>query len=156
MASILSRVQQWYRRLRGRTVSIEYARERVKQGAAYLDEIDPGWHRDVDPETLELSSGGSCILGQLHGDFRLGLGRSQLINLSSAPRMSLSPVAYGFKCVQNVSDDKKEQDYIFLNQAWQEAIRERQEADLEKHVQGDGARPDQTRLPERPGSAQAS
>jgi hypothetical protein len=84
--------------------------------------MDPGWHRQVDPNTLELGSGRQCVLGQLHGEFRLGLGRSRLISLSSAPRASLSPVAYGFKCVEGVSDEWQARDYELLTAAWRNAV----------------------------------
>ena len=119
MQSFLAQLQQWWQARRAQRISLAHGRTRVERGAAYLDEFDPGWHRRVDPHTLELSSGSSCILGQLHGDFRMGLSRSYLINLSSAPRASLSPVSYGFQCVSGVSDAAQERDYEYLNQAWQ-------------------------------------
>lgn len=108
--------------------------ERVQRGADYLDEVDPGWHRRVNADTLELEDGQHCVLGQLHGEFRLGLGRSRLISLSSAPRASLSPVAYGFKCVEGVSDAWQARDYELLTVAWRKAVRERTANDLH----GDG------------------
>jgi len=102
----------------------------VQRGAAYLDEMDPGWHRRIDPDALELESGRRCVLGQLHGEFRLGLGRSHVLSLSSAPRASLSPVAYGFKCVDGESDERQARDYELLTQAWREAIRSRWTDDI--------------------------
>lgn len=114
---------------RTRHITPEKVRERVQRGATYLDEVDPEWYRHVDAETLELGDGQQCILGQMHGEFRLGLGRSHLISMSSAPRASLSPVAYGFKCVEEVPAEWQSHDYDLLNQAWTEAVRARQEAD---------------------------
>lgn len=122
-------LQKWVQKRRACRVTYECARQRVQRGAAYLDDIDPTWYWQVDPMTLELSSGRSCVLGQLHGDFRRGLARSRLINLSSAPRISLSPISYGFKCVDDVSEELQAQDYAYLNRAWCEAIRQRREAD---------------------------
>lgn len=123
---------QWIqRRLEARRIqqiTAPNAQARVARGADYLDEVDPGWHLRVDPDTLELASGRACVLGQLHGDFRLGLGRAHLLNLSSAPRPSLSPVAYGFRCVQNVPEAAQDRDYVFLNRAWTAEIRTRQDA----------------------------
>ena len=58
-----------------------------------------------------------------------------MINLSSAPRASLSPVAYGFKCVANVPDTWKNRDYRMLNRAWREEIEKREAAD---DPRGDG------------------
>lgn len=129
MLTLLERVRDWWESRRTQQITPEAVRERVERGAAYLDDADPGWHRRVDSETLELDDGRHCILGQLHGEFRLGLGRSHLISMSSAPRASLSPVAYGFKCVENVSDDWQARDYELLNEAWKDAVRTRQETD---------------------------
>lgn len=133
MDSPLRSFWQWFTRWRiqRRVASITpaYARQRVRRGASYLDELDPGWHTRVDPDTLELASGRACVLGQLHGDFRMGLGRAQILNLTSAPRASLSPVAYGFQCLQRVPDTAQDRDYDLLNHAWQEAVRERQRTD---------------------------
>ena len=122
MYALVERLRNWWQARRTRRITEEKVRERVQRGAAYLDEMDPGWHRQVDPNTLELGSGRQCVLGQLHGEFRLGLGRSRLISLSSAPRASLSPVAYGFKCVEGVSDEWQARDYELLTAAWRNAV----------------------------------
>jgi hypothetical protein len=129
MLTLFERVRDWWQARRTQQITPEAVRERVQRGATYLDDLDPGWHRRVDADTLELDDGRHCILGQLHGEFRLGLGRSHLISMSSAPRASLSPVAYGFKCVEHVSDEWKARDYELLNEAWSKAVRTRQEAD---------------------------
>jgi hypothetical protein len=129
MLNFLERVRAWWRGRRAQQITPERARERVQRGAGYLDGVDPEWHRRVDSETLELDDGRHCVLGQLHGEFRLGLGRSDLISMSSAPRTSLSPVAYGFKCVTNVPEEWQAYDYELLNEAWKEAVRTRQEND---------------------------
>ncbi len=128
MQQVKQWVQQWMERRRIRRVTYDYARERVQRGAAFLDQADPDWVRHVDAHTLELSSGRRCVLGQLHGDFRWGLSRSHLINLSSAPRASLSPVSYGFRCVQNVPDAVQERDYAYLTRAWKAAVQQRRAA----------------------------
>lgn len=129
MLTLLERVRDWWQTRRTQQITPNAVRERVERGAAYLDDVDPGWYRRVNADTLELDDGKHCILGQLHGEFRLGLGRSHLISMSSAPRASLSPVSYGFKCVEGVSDDWQARDYELLNEAWKEAVRTRQEAD---------------------------
>jgi hypothetical protein len=129
MLSLLERVRSWWQGRRTQQITPEQVRERVRRGADYLDSVDPDWYRRVDSETLELEDGRHCVLGQLHGEFRLGLGRSHLISMSSAPRASLSPVAYGFKCVEHVPDEWQAYDYDLLNEAWKEAVRTRQEAD---------------------------
>jgi len=129
MLTFFERVRTWWKSRRTQQITPEQVRERVQRGAEYLDSVDPEWYRRVDSETLELEDGRHCVLGQLHGEFRLGLGRSHLISMSSAPRTSLSPVAYGFKCVMNVPDEWQAYDYDLLNEAWKEAVRTRQEND---------------------------
>ncbi|MFO8098522.1 MAG: hypothetical protein R6T83_02735 [Salinibacter sp.] len=49
--------------------------------------------------------------------------------MSSAPRASLSPVAYGFKCVEGVPPEWQDRDYALLTEAWKKAVRTRQESD---------------------------
>ena len=129
MRFLIQHLRQWFQGDSSRGVSAERARARVQKGAAYLDDADPGWYRRIDPAALELAAGESCILGQLHGTFRMGLGRSHLINLSSAPRASLSPVEYGFQCIGGLSDEDEARDYALLGRAWQDAIRRRIKAD---------------------------
>lgn len=43
--------------------------ERVKRGLAWLEEKHgPGWEDHIDLEILNLSSGTSCVLGQVYDD----------------------------------------------------------------------------------------
>lgn len=130
MFTLFERLRNWWQSRHTRRVTEEVVRERVRRGAEYLDERDPGWHRRIDPNVLELGSGDHCVLGQLHGEFRLGLGRSGMLSLSSAPRASLSPVAHGFKCVGGVSEEWQARDYELLTRAWRIAIRQRWAGDL--------------------------
>ncbi len=116
------------RRLRrALTVTLDAARARAGRGAAYLDEADPGWHTRLNPATLELADGAHCVLGQLHGGFRDGLFRARILDLSSAPLASLSPVDLGFQARRDLGDEIEALDYAFLNRAWREAIRQRRE-----------------------------
>ena len=110
-------------------ISPTSARTRVQRGADYLDSVDPHWYRSVDPVTLELSNGSHCVLGQMHGDYRMGLGRAHLLNMGSGPRASLSPVAYGFQAADTGDADMTAHDYDLLTAAWAEAVRTRHEAD---------------------------
>ena len=104
------------------------ARERAARGAAFLDALDPAWAARVDAGRLELADGAACVLGQLHGDYRLGLGRSRVIDLSSAPVASLSPVDLGFQAHGGLGDAAEALDYAHLTRAWRETVRERQPA----------------------------
>lgn len=132
MTALFERIRNWWHDRRTHLISADKVHERVRRGAEYLDDMDPGWHRRVDAETLELEDGRHCVLGQLHGEFQLGLGRSDVLTLSSAPRASLSPVAYGFKCVEGVSEEWQARDYDLLTSMWREAVLERQQADQDR------------------------
>lgn len=110
------------------SVTLDAARLRAGRGAAYLDDADPGWPTRLDPATLELADGAHCVLGQLHGGFRDGLLRARILDLSSAPLASLSPVDLGFQARRDLGDEVEALDYAFLNRAWREAIAERREA----------------------------
>lgn len=98
------------------------ARTRARRGAAYLDEADPGWHTRLDAATLELADGAHCVLGQLHGGFRTGLLRARVLDLSSAPLASLSPVDLGFQARRDLGDEIEALDYAYLNRAWREEL----------------------------------
>lgn len=43
--------------------------DRVKAGAILLDGIKPGWFKNIDVFSLDLSTCEDCILGQLFGDY---------------------------------------------------------------------------------------
>ena len=126
MVNIREWFWQWLGSGQLQKVSYENACERATRGAAYLDEVDPGWYERLNSDALQLASGKACVLGQLHGDFRMGLGRSALFNMGSAPRASLSPVRLGFLCVQGLSETQTEEDYAYLNRAWLDEVRHRQ------------------------------
>lgn len=122
MHTLFTWLRQWHAAQRVRQITPEAARQRVARGAAYLDEVDPGWWQRLDATVLELSHGQSCVLGQLHGGFEHGLSRASILNMGSAPRASLSPVALGFLCVQGVAATWQARDYALLNAAWQDEI----------------------------------
>ncbi|WP_022835131.1 hypothetical protein [Salisaeta longa] len=126
MRSLLNWYWKRRRAQRVQRISANFARARVKRGASFLDAMQPGWHRDVDLDRLELASGEQCVLGQLHGEFRMGLGRSLLWSMDSAPLSSASPVDYGFQCVRDVPEEAQARDYRLLNIAWHAAVHARQ------------------------------
>ena len=136
MQPLHAHFRQWIEARRLRRITPEQARQRVARGADYLDEEHPGWYQHIDPETLELSEGSCCVLGQLHGDFRLGLARASVLDMSSAPRANLSPVDLGFLCVQGVAEAWQSQDYRNLNQAWQDEVARRSQAQWLTEVLG--------------------
>ncbi len=117
---------------RARTVTLRAARERARRGAACLDAADPGWHTRLDPATLELADGARCVLGQLHGAFRLGLFRARIWDGTSAPGVRLlgapSPVDLGFYARRDAGPAAEARDYDLLNRAWREEIEDREPA----------------------------
>lgn len=44
-------------------------RERAAKGAAALDDIMPDWYTEIDVEELSITSGLSCVVGQLYGNW---------------------------------------------------------------------------------------
>ena len=107
-------------------ITLDGARARAARGADLLDDAHPGWAAHVDAGRLELADGASCVLGQLHGGYRLGLGRARILNLSSAPIASLSPVDLGFQAVGDLGEAAEALDYALLTRAWRECLRARQ------------------------------
>ncbi|CAN5629188.1 hypothetical protein BH23BAC4_BH23BAC4_14930 [soil metagenome] len=130
---MIDTIKRWFAdRLQKRLaagVTLSAACARAQRGAAYLDEVDPGWHTRLDLSTLELADGAGCVLGQLHGDYRFGLGRARVLDFSSAPLASLSPVDLGFQSDLRIEGRLAEQDYAFLTVAWQQEVRNRTRAD---------------------------
>jgi len=47
--------------------------ERVARGAARLDEAAPGWHENINVQTLNIASGSNCALGQTYGTYAQGI-----------------------------------------------------------------------------------
>lgn len=45
----------------------------VQRGAALLDELRPGWYLQIDLEMLNVCMYNRCILGQLFGNYHIGL-----------------------------------------------------------------------------------
>lgn len=108
------------RRLAGLTLGA--ARARAARGAALLDEGDPGWAARIDTAALRLGDGRACILGQLHGEYRRGLGRARVLDLSSAPRRFVSPVDLGFQAVGDLGEAAEALDYALLTRAWRDEV----------------------------------
>ena len=113
-----------HRRLdrRRAALTFEAARGRAEAGARLLDDHDPGWAAGVDPGRLELADGQACVLGQLWGGYRRGLGRSRVLDLSSAPTRFVSPVDLGFQAVGDLGDAAEALDYAHLTRAWRELV----------------------------------
>ena len=109
-------------------LSLDAARVRAARGASFLDGADPGWSQRLDLATLELADGRACVLGQLHGEFRLGLFRARVLDGSSAPSFRFeSPSALGFHTLHGLDAPAEALDYAFLTRAWREEVGRRRE-----------------------------
>lgn len=106
-------------------VTFEAAQARAARGAEILDAEDPGWADRVDAASLRLGDGQACVLGQLHGEYRRGLGRARVLDLSSAPRRFVSPVDLGFQAVGDLGEAAEDLDYALLTRAWREVVHAR-------------------------------
>ena len=119
---MLGRLRQRRRARRLAALTLDAARARAARGAALLDDRDAGWADRVDPGTLHLSDGSACVLGQLWGEYRHGLGRARVLDFSSAPGRFVSPVDLGFQAVGDLGDAAEALDYTLLTRAWRAEV----------------------------------
>jgi hypothetical protein len=101
--------------------------QRVAAGAALLDRHEPRWWRQVDPARLDLADPDLDVLGQLYGQFEVGLA------VLGEP----DPVACGFDLDASDADA----DYPALIAAWQQAIGQRSAVDPPGAAEPGPARP---------------
>jgi hypothetical protein len=101
--------------------------DRVAAGAGLLDHRQPRWWRQVDPDRLDLADPALDVLGQLYGQFEVGLA------ILGEP----DPVACGFDLDASDADT----DYPALTGAWQQAIGQRRAADPPTAAGSGPARP---------------
>lgn len=83
--------------------------EWVARGATLLDEKRPGWAGQVSKDRLAMVSCTKCVLGQIYGDFGLGLSALDLWGRS---------VGFGFSALDP-------SDYISLADLWRAEIARR-------------------------------
>jgi len=91
--------------------------EAAKRGAEWLDTIVPEWHNCVNPDSLDLSTWSTCVIGQL---CKLGcLDKSNIPGPPPAPPNStfLTWEYNGFICGLGRSEQ--------LNHCWRKLIDER-------------------------------
>jgi hypothetical protein len=101
--------------------------ERVAAGAGLLDRHEPRWWRQVDPARLDLADPAVDVLGQLYGQFEVGLA------ILGEP----DPVAHGF----DLDSSDADADYQALTAAWQQAIWQRRVGDPPTAAEPVPARP---------------
>ena len=93
------------------------APERAANGAALLDQHEPGWAVRVSLDTLNIESCTACVLGQMFGVYHkgkrdLGLSDEAVVTYGFHPHL--------FADAARMSDDATE-----LTEAWLDEIRER-------------------------------
>lgn len=88
-------------------------RPEVKRGAAWLDEVRPGWDKEIDLTKLELDSCADCVVGQLFGlTPRLRPARFYQEN-------------YGFDITDEVYGFDTNASYAKLTEEWRDLIASR-------------------------------
>jgi hypothetical protein len=95
------------------------ANDRVAAGARFLDKKFPNWPLRVCKHTLNQSSCKLDVLGQLYGDYWVGLGRLK-ITLQGETQMGFHPITYS-----SHPDRLKEEN--LLTEAWKQAIAKRKD-----------------------------
>lgn len=53
--------------------------KQIQRGAEILDRCMPGWELKIDIPTLQLDSVMSCVLGQLYGDYHVGMAMHEQV-----------------------------------------------------------------------------
>lgn len=96
--------------------------DRVRAGAALLDDVSPGWWRHVDVECLDMDHCVRCVLGQVFGNY-----------LRGADLLHIDPQEYGFDVdvPYGFNEDTDRFYYRLLTRLWTYVIRSRQAADGE-------------------------
>lgn len=104
-------------------------KERVANGARWLDESFPGWEARIDPGTLELRSGERCICGQVFTGHDVDGFSYFIFNLKSEAIQWLGLEGTGTWRLGFITrDDDPDGTYDALDQAWLDLLKERANA----------------------------
>jgi hypothetical protein len=93
--------------------------ERVKRGAALLDEKRPGWAEQIGTQYLAMWSSCGCVLGRLDGEYEIGLRKLWPEETKDALRTLAGE--HGFTC----SIDPLGPEWTNLRSAWEAEIEAR-------------------------------
>lgn len=99
-------------------LTLEEARGRVARGAGLLDTVAPGWAQAIDLGMLRLDSCGSCILGQLFGDYIEAYRRIGVLRDKGGAHYGFDVTIEEFRGLRRIH-------YGTMTQAWLEAIADR-------------------------------
>lgn len=103
--------------------------DRVKAGAALLDDKRPGWWREIAVNRLSMGSCTNCILGQIYGHYHRGIF---VLQLSDTMTDDNAVCKFGFdrdrSCEQDgVYWDARMAQFYQLADLWRAEIRTRLE-----------------------------
>lgn len=96
--------------------------ERVSRGMQALDKNRPGWHRRINLDRLDISSGTACALGQTYGLY--GWGKHEIGMTSHA-----DVVEHGFQITPVLPGVTTQGQYERLTIEWRRQIEERLDAE---------------------------
>ena len=91
--------------------------KKVVEGVKLLDENFPGWETYINLESLKLENTSQCILGQLYGDYSIGVS-----NLEVPMNIYYFGPKYGFSPLLNRTEE-----WECLTDLWTEVIFSRTE-----------------------------
>jgi hypothetical protein len=96
----------------------------VKRGAALLDQVRPGWWREIALDRLAMESCNDCILGQLYGGFDNGV---RTLDLNGMTDDWFRDVTHGFEVRPLVAKSREDilRLYAVLANLWRAEIRAR-------------------------------
>lgn len=92
-------------------MSMTNARNAAARGAALLDQHRPGWHNNINLDTLNMASCSNCVVGQTFGGWTRGCEEMDIVGRSAD---------YGF-------DTNSLSTYDELTDAWRELIERRRQ-----------------------------
>lgn len=103
-------------------VRMRVARERVASGMCRLDRylIPSDWRRKISLERLRIQSASTCVLGQLFGDYTMGLAMLGI----ETHRAHLYGFSEGTRCADLFARHScaHEPTVLELDEAWREAL----------------------------------
>ena len=105
-------------------------RERVQAGVNLLDQKGPGWDQRIDPHGLNIAHLRCCVLGQLFGDYGLGLFK---LNLDKKTEIFTSSSSMG-KCLGFEGDIPEME---ILTHLWREVVENRRIARIVAEMEKD-------------------
>ena len=105
--------------------------ERVNEGAAWLDEVDPGWELKIDLGKLHMASCQQCIVGQVFGNFMQLENRMPLEEFTNADSgYEISEIISDFAFLHGFEAMEGIREYEAIARAWKELVKGRLDAGI--------------------------